>query len=148
LVRQGQRYDLRISTVPTRNAEKVVVRILDPDRAGTMDDTGIAPEELARIRRVLAQRDGIFVVSGPTGSGKTSTLYAALREISAEGVNIMTGEDPVEYELWGLTQIQVEPKQGVTFASALRAILRQDPDVIFVGEIRDGETAAIAAQAS
>jgi len=148
LVKQGQRYDLRISTVPTRHAEKVVIRILDPEKAGTLDDTGIAPEEVARIRRVLAQRDGIFVVSGPTGSGKTSTLYAALREISTEGVNIMTVEDPVEYELSGLTQIQVEPKQGVTFASALRAILRQDPDVIFVGEIRDGETAGIAAQAS
>ncbi len=148
LVKQGQRYDLRISTVPTRNAEKVVIRILDPGKGGSLDDTGIAPEEVARIRRVLAQRDGIFVVSGPTGSGKTSTLYAALREISTEGVNIMTVEDPVEYELSGLTQIQVEPKQGVTFASALRAILRQDPDVIFVGEIRDGETAGIAAQAS
>jgi type II secretory ATPase GspE/PulE/Tfp pilus assembly ATPase PilB-like protein/ActR/RegA family two-component response regulator len=148
LIKQGQRYDLRISTVPTRNAEKVVIRILDPGKGGNLDDTGIAPEEVARIRRVLAQRDGIFVVSGPTGSGKTSTLYAALREISTEGVNIMTVEDPVEYELSGLTQIQVEPKQGVTFASALRAILRQDPDVIFVGEIRDGETAGIAAQAS
>jgi len=148
LVKQGQRFDLRISTVPTRNAEKVVIRILDPEKAGNLDDTGIAPGEVARIRRGLAQRDGIFVVSGPTGSGKTSTLYAALREISTEGVNIMTVEDPVEYELSGLTQIQVEPKQGVTFASALRAILRQDPDVIFVGEIRDGETAGIAAQAS
>lgn len=145
---EGRTYDLRISTVPTRHAEKCVIRILDPAQSGTLDDTGILDEDVARIRRVLRSRDGIFVVTGPTGSGKTTTLYAALRELSTEDVNVMTVEDPVEYELPGLTQIQVEAKQGMTFASALRAILRQDPDVIFVGEIRDGETAAIAAQAS
>ncbi len=145
---EGKHYDLRVSTVPTRHAEKCVIRILDPCQSGTLDDTGVQDLDVERIRGVLSNRDGIFVVTGPTGSGKTTTLYAALREIATEDVNIMTVEDPVEYELPGLTQIQVEPKQGVTFASALRAILRQDPDVIFVGEIRDGETSAIAAQAS
>jgi type II secretory ATPase GspE/PulE/Tfp pilus assembly ATPase PilB-like protein/ActR/RegA family two-component response regulator len=144
----GDTYDLRVSTVPTRLAEKCVIRILDPCQSGTLDDSGIQGRELERIREVLSGRDGIFVVTGPTGSGKTTTLYTALREISTEDVNIMTVEDPVEYELPGLTQIQVEPKQGVTFASALRATLRQDPDVIFVGEIRDEETSSIAAQAS
>lgn len=144
----GKKYDLRVSTVPTRSAEKAVIRILDTQGAGTLAETGIHPEEIARMRSALAHRDGILVVTGPTGSGKTTTLYGALREISTEDVNIMTVEDPVEYELPRLTQIQVEHKQGMTFASALRAILRQDPDVIFVGEIRDAETAEIAAQAS
>ncbi|MDH5759143.1 MAG: GspE/PulE family protein, partial [Gemmatimonadota bacterium] len=144
----GRKYDLRVSTVPTRVAEKAVIRVLDSQGAGTLDDSGIPAEELVRIRRALANRDGIFVVTGPTGSGKTTTLYGALRELSTDDVNIMTVEDPVEYELPGLTQIQVESKQGMTFGSALRAILRQDPDIIFVGEIRDAETAHIAAQAS
>jgi type II secretory ATPase GspE/PulE/Tfp pilus assembly ATPase PilB-like protein/ActR/RegA family two-component response regulator len=141
-------YDLRISTVPTRNAEKAVIRILDTQASTTLADTGIQHGDLARIRNALSHRDGIFVVSGPTGSGKTTTLYGALRDIATEDINIMTVEDPVEYELPGLTQIQVDPKQGVTFASALRAILRQDPDAIFVGEIRDPETAEVAVQAS
>ncbi|MGE0161095.1 MAG: ATPase, T2SS/T4P/T4SS family [Gemmatimonadales bacterium] len=141
-------YDLRISTVPTRNAEKAVIRILDTQASTTLADTGIQSADLGRIRAALAHRDGIFVVSGPTGSGKTTTLYGALRDIATDDINIMTVEDPVEYELPGLTQIQVDPKQGITFASALRAILRQDPDAIFVGEIRDPETAEVAVQAS
>jgi type II secretory ATPase GspE/PulE/Tfp pilus assembly ATPase PilB-like protein/ActR/RegA family two-component response regulator len=144
----GKKYDLRVSTVPTRSAEKAVIRLLDTQGAGTLAETGIESEDIARIRGALTHRDGIVVVTGPTGSGKTTTLYGALREISTEDVNIMTVEDPVEYELPRLTQIQVEHKQGMTFSSALRAILRQDPDVIFVGEIRDSETAEIAAQAS
>ena len=148
IVMYGKKYDLRVSTVPTRHAEKAVIRILDPHQTGALDDTGIQAGELERIRSVLSSRDGIFVATGPTGSGKTTTLYASLREIATEGVNIMTVEDPIEYELPGLTQIQVEPRQGVSFASALRAILRQDPDVIFIGEIRDNETVDIAAQAS
>jgi type II secretory ATPase GspE/PulE/Tfp pilus assembly ATPase PilB-like protein/ActR/RegA family two-component response regulator len=148
VVVSGRKYDLRISTVPTRQAEKAVIRVLDTQGAGRLAETGIADREVERIREALSNRDGIVVVTGPTGSGKTTTLYGALREIATEDVNIMTVEDPVEYELAGLTQIQVEPKQGVTFATALKAILRQDPDVIFVGEIRDGETAEIAAQAS
>ena len=145
---EGQAYDLRISTVPTRRAEKVVVRVLSPAQTHALEDTHIHPAEVERLRQVLSNRDGIFVVTGPTGSGKTTTMYAALREIATEDVNIMTVEDPIEYDLPGLTQIQVEPKQGVTFGSALRAILRQDPDVVFVGEIRDEETAETAAQAS
>lgn len=145
----GERtFDLRISTVPTRHAEKCVIRILDPGQAVALADAGIPEPALGRLQRLLTQREGIVVVTGPTGSGKTTTMYAALREIATEDINIMTVEDPVEYELPGLTQIQVETRQGVTFASALRAMLRQDPDVIFIGEIRDSETAAIAVQAS
>ena len=140
--------DLRISTVPTRNAEKMVIRILDAEEAKTLEEVGFQEPELSHFRHLLTHREGIVVVTGPTGSGKTTTLYAALQHIHKEDINIMTVEDPVEYELPGLTQIQVETKQGVTFASALRAILRQDPDIVFVGEIRDLETAQIAAQAS
>ncbi|MEP6991063.1 MAG: ATPase, T2SS/T4P/T4SS family [bacterium] len=141
-------YDLRISTVPTREAEKAVIRILRPDIAKTLADVGLQPYELQRIRQLIGQRDGIVVVTGPTGSGKTTTLYAALSDVATSEVNVMTVEDPIEYELPGVTQIQVETKRDVTFASALRSILRQDPDVIFVGEIRDTETAQVAAQAA
>ena len=141
-------YDLRISTVPTRDAEKAVIRILRPDMAKTLADVGLEPYELQRIRQLIGMRDGIVVVTGPTGSGKTTTLYAALSDVATSEVNVMTVEDPIEYELVGVTQIQVETKRNVTFASALRSILRQDPDVIFVGEIRDAETAEVAAQAA
>ena len=141
-------YDLRISTVPTRDAEKAVIRILRPDMAKSLNDVGLQAYELQRIRQLIGQRDGIVVVTGPTGSGKTTTLYAALSDVATSEVNVMTVEDPIEYELGGVTQIQVEPKRNVTFASALRSILRQDPDVIFVGEIRDTETAEVAAQAA
>ncbi len=145
---QGRTIDLRISTVPTRDAEKAVIRLLDSKGNKTLSDLGMPAHELGRFRRLLAHRDGIVVVTGPTGSGKTTTLYAAIGELATGKINIMTVEDPVEYELAGLTQIQVEPKRGVTFASALRSILRQDPDVIFVGEIRDLETAEVAVQAA
>jgi type II secretory ATPase GspE/PulE/Tfp pilus assembly ATPase PilB-like protein/ActR/RegA family two-component response regulator len=141
-------YDLRVSTVPTREAEKAVIRILRPDSAAGLADCGMSAQELARVRQLLGYREGIVIVTGPTGSGKTTTLYSALKEIATGDTNIMTVEDPIEYELPGITQMQVEAKRGVTFASSLRAILRQDPDVIFVGEIRDGETAQIAAQAA
>lgn len=144
----GREYDLRISTVPTRDAEKCVIRILDPNVSRTLDEIGLPAQEMELFRRQLRRRDGVVVVTGPTGSGKTTTLYGALREVATEDVNAMTVEDPIEYELAGLTQIPVEPKRGVTFASALRAILRQDPDIIFVGEIRDPETAEVAVQAS
>jgi len=140
--------DLRISTVPTRRAEKAVIRILDPSQVKSLEEVGFRERELRQFRSLIHNRDGIVLVTGPTGSGKTTTVYAALREISVDDINIMTVEDPVEFELPGMTQIQVEPRQKVTFASALRAILRQDPDVIFVGEIRDLETAAMAVQAS
>jgi type II secretory ATPase GspE/PulE/Tfp pilus assembly ATPase PilB-like protein/ActR/RegA family two-component response regulator len=141
-------YDLRISTVPTRDAEKAVIRVLRPDSTLTLEGIGVPPRELARFRQLMNHRDGIVVVTGPTGSGKTTTLYAAITEIATGEVNVMTVEDPIEYELSGITQIQVETKRNVTFVSALRSILRQDPDVIFVGEIRDRETAEIAAQAA
>jgi type IV pilus assembly protein PilB len=140
--------DLRISTVATRDAEKAVIRILRPENTRRLDEVGITPRELARLRQLLNCRDGIVIVTGPTGSGKTTTLYSAIREIATGEVNISTVEDPVEYELAGITQIQVDPKRGVTFANSLRALLRQDPDVIFIGEIRDSETAQIAAQAA
>jgi type IV pilus assembly protein PilB len=144
----GRFVDLRISTVATRDAEKAVIRILRPENTKRLEDIGITPRELARLRQLLGCRDGIVIVTGPTGSGKTTTLYSAIREIATGEVNISTVEDPVEYELPGITQIQVDPKRGITFANSLRALLRQDPDVIFVGEIRDAETAQIAAQAA
>ncbi len=140
--------DLRLSTVPTRESEKAVVRLLDPRNARRLEDLSLTTAELVPLRALIGHRDGIVLVTGPTGSGKTTLLYAALREMPAGEINVMTVEDPIEYELSGLTQIQVAPKQDVTFATALRSILRQDPDVIFIGEIRDEETAAIAVQAS
>lgn len=140
--------DLRLSTVPTRDSEKAVVRLLDPRSARRLEDLSLTTAELEPLRALMGHRDGIVLVTGPTGSGKTTLLYAALREMPTGELNVMTVEDPIEYELPGLTQIQVAPKRDVTFANALRSILRQDPDVIFIGEIRDGETAAIAVQAS
>ena len=144
----GREYDLRVSTVPVSGSEKAVIRVLYPKTAEKLDQINLPDRELGHIRRLLSYRDGIVVVTGPTGSGKTTTLYAALRELATGQVNITTVEDPVEYELGGITQIQVETKRGVTFASALRAILRQDPDVLLVGEIRDQETATVALQAA
>jgi type II secretory ATPase GspE/PulE/Tfp pilus assembly ATPase PilB-like protein len=141
-------YDLRVSTIPAGGAEKCVIRVLDSSSSLSLDDLDIPKPELGRLRDLLTNRDGIVVVTGPTGSGKTTTLYGALRELADGKVNIMTVEDPVEYELGGVTQTQVQTKQGMTFASALRAMLRQDPDVILVGEIRDKETAVTAAQAA
>jgi type IV pilus assembly protein PilB len=144
----GRIFDLRISTVPTRDSEKAVIRLLDPQGTRGLNDLGLPEREVARVRHVLTHRDGIVVVTGPTGSGKTTTVYGAIREMATGERNIMSVEEPVEYELGGVTQIQVDPRRGVTFASGLRAILRQDPDVIFVGEIRDLETAEIAVQAA
>jgi type II secretory ATPase GspE/PulE/Tfp pilus assembly ATPase PilB-like protein len=141
--------DLRVSTLPASHGEKLVVRVLDGS-AGlrTLDAIGFAEAELRRIRTLLEQREGLILVTGPTGSGKTTTLYAALREIHARGVNIVTVEDPIEYRLPGIVQVQVHERAGLTFGAALRSIMRQDPDVILVGEIRDRETAEIAIQAS
>lgn len=144
----GKTFDMRISTVPTREAEKAVIRILNPDTSRSLNDLGLAEHEFARLKHLLSFREGIVIVTGPTGSGKTTTLYGGVRELAAQAINIMTVEDPVEYELPGVTQIQIDPKRDVTFASALRAILRQDPDVVFIGEIRDDETAKIALQAA
>jgi len=141
-------YDLRVSTLPAGGAEKCVIRILDSNTSVTLEDLNVPAPELARFRELLGNRDGIVMVTGPTGSGKTSTLYGALRELADGKVNIMTVEDPIEYELPSITQTQVETKQGLTFGAALRSILRQDPDVILVGEIRDRETAQTAVEAA
>jgi type IV pilus assembly protein PilB len=140
--------DLRISTVPTRTAEKAVIRLLHQSTAPKLPDLDLAPDQLRAIRSLISNRNGIVLVTGPTGSGKTTTLYAAIRELSTGEQNIMTVEDPIEYDLPGITQVQVETRQGLTFASALRSLLRQDPDVILLGEIRDLETAEVAVQAS
>ena len=145
----GVRIDLRISTLPASYGEKVVIRILD-SRATVLsiDGLGVLPDEARRLTELVNLREGIVLVTGPTGSGKTTTLYSALRQIQQRAVNIVTVEDPVEYKLQGIVQVQVNEKAGLTFANALRSILRQDPDVILVGEIRDKETATIAVQAS
>ncbi|MDA1080845.1 MAG: ATPase, T2SS/T4P/T4SS family [Gemmatimonadetes bacterium] len=145
----GNRVDLRISTLPASQGEKVVIRILDQrSTVLSLDNIGLNPDELDRIKGLLETREGIILVTGPTGSGKTTTLYSMLRSIQARGVNIVTVEDPVEYRLAGVVQVQVNEKAGLTFPAALRSILRQDPDVILVGEVRDKETAGITVQAS
>ncbi|CAN5783061.1 hypothetical protein BH11GEM1_BH11GEM1_11530 [soil metagenome] len=145
----GTVVDLRVSTLPVSHGEKIVVRVLD-GTAGlrTLEAIGFATDDLRRIRSLLEQREGLILVTGPTGSGKTTTLYAALREVQARGVNVVTVEDPIEYRLPGIVQVQVHERAGLTFGAALRSIVRQDPDVILVGEIRDRETAEIAIQAS
>jgi type II secretory ATPase GspE/PulE/Tfp pilus assembly ATPase PilB-like protein/8-oxo-dGTP pyrophosphatase MutT (NUDIX family) len=145
----GIAVDLRVSSLPASHGEKIVIRVLDGRAAvRTLDAIGFAADELARIERLLQAREGLLLVTGPTGSGKTTTLYAALRLLKQRGVNIVTVEDPIEYRLPGIVQVQVHERAGLTFASALRSIMRQDPDVILVGEIRDRETAEIAIQAS
>ncbi len=145
----GQPIDLRVSTLPAQLGEKVVIRILD-SRATvkSLDTLGLNPGEAEAIKRLLENHEGILLVTGPTGSGKTTTLYSAINQIKSEGVNIVTVEDPVEYRMQGIVQVQVQEKAGLTFAAALRSILRQDPNVVLVGEIRDKETAQIAVQAS
>ena len=145
----GNRVDLRVSTLPASQGEKVVIRILDQrSTILSLDSLGLLPDEMTRIQELLQAREGIVLVTGPTGSGKTTTLYSMLRAVQGRGVNIVTVEDPVEYRLQGIVQVQVNEKAGLTFPAALRSILRQDPDVILVGEIRDKETAMIAIQAS
>src|SRR5216684_2803329 len=145
----GQPIDLRVSTLPASLGEKVVIRILD-SRATvkSLESLGLSPGETEAIKRLLENREGILLVTGPTGSGKTTTLYSCINQIKSEGVNIVTVEDPVEYRMPGIVQVQVQEKAGLTFASALRSILRQDPNVVLIGEIRDRETAQIAVQAS
>ncbi|HUL50910.1 MAG TPA: ATPase, T2SS/T4P/T4SS family [Gemmatimonadales bacterium] len=145
----GQPIDLRVSTLPAALGEKVVIRILD-SRATvkTLGSLGFAASETEAITKLLQYHEGIILVTGPTGSGKTTTLYSCINQIKSEGVNIVTVEDPVEYRMTGIVQVQVQEKSGLTFATALRSILRQDPNVVLVGEIRDRETAQIAVQAS
>ncbi|TFG53918.1 MAG: type II/IV secretion system protein, partial [Gemmatimonadales bacterium] len=146
----NDKIDLRISTLPASLGEKVVIRILDTrSTILTLPSLGMFDDERQLVERLLENKEGVILVTGPTGSGKTTTLYSALRVIQGEGVNIVTVEDPVEYRLGkNIVQVQVNVKAGLTFATALRSILRQDPDVVLVGEIRDQETAQIAVQAS
>src|SRR5450759_3941596 len=145
----GKPVDVRVSTLPTGHGERAVLRLLDKE-AGQLDlqNLGMSAEVLAQFDKLIAQPHGIVLVTGPTGSGKTTTLYAALSRLNASTTNILTVEDPIEYELAGVGQTQVNPRIEMTFAKALRAILRQDPDIIMIGEIRDLETAQIAIQAS
>ncbi len=145
----GRSVDVRVSTLPTGHGERVVMRLLDK-QAGrlSLDSLGMSAESLGQLDQLIEQPHGIILVTGPTGSGKTTTLYAALSRLDASTRNMMTVEDPIEYDLDGVGQTQVNAKIGMSFARALRAILRQDPDVIMVGEIRDLETAEIAIQAS
>jgi len=145
----GKLLDVRVSTLPSRAGERVVLRILDKENAGmSLDVLGMSGEADRIFREALHEPNGIILVTGPTGSGKTTTLYAGLRELNDGSRNILTVEDPVEYAVEGVGQTQVNAKVGLTFAAGLRAILRQDPDVVMVGEIRDKETADIAVQAS
>lgn len=145
----GKDIDIRISTVPTTFGERVVMRLLDRSTVlYGLNEIGLSPEKLSIVEKLLQRNDGIILVTGPTGSGKTTTLYAFLNKKNSPDINIITIEDPVEYQLKGIGQIQVNPKIDLTFANGLRSILRQDPDVIMVGEIRDLETAEIAIHAS
>ena len=145
----GSNYDLRVSTLPTADGETVVIRILAQDRARVaLEELGFAPDILTTFTGLLRRPQGLLLVTGPTGSGKTSTLYAALNLLVDETINVVTVEDPIEYRVPGISQVAVSDKSGLTFAVGLRAILRQDPDVVMVGEIRDIETAQVAFQAA
>ena len=149
LVHGGRRLTLRVSTLPVNGGEKAVVRILDSDSAPrSLDDLGMRRPDLLQLRRMVARGEGVILSAGPTGSGKSTTLFAALSEIDRETRNVVTLEDPVEYRLTGASQVQVDRPAGLGFAEALRALLRQDPDVVMVGEIRDRETAEIAMTAA
>lgn len=145
----GRKVDFRVSTLPTYYGEKVVMRILDPDSTvRSLESIGISEYHLPIIKEAIRQPYGIILISGPTGSGKSTTLYAMLSEVDRIGMNVISLEDPVEYKIDGVSQSQVRPEIGYTFASGLRTVLRQDPDVIMVGEIRDKETAQLAIQAA
>lgn len=146
---EGKRIDLRVSTLPTQFGEKAVIRLLDSRRAQiTMEQMNLTPENLDLFQSMLSRPQGMILVTGPTGSGKSSTLYTALNWLKSPTKNIITVEDPIEYQLEGVNQVQINTKAGITFAAGLRSILRQDPNVILVGEIRDKETAAIALEAA
>jgi type IV pilus assembly protein PilB len=146
---EGKRIDLRVSTLPTNFGEKVVIRLLDSRRAQiTIDQMGLSPENLHNLQLMLSLPQGMILVTGPTGSGKSSTLYTALGWVKSPTKNIITVEDPIEYQIEGVNQVQINTKAGITFAAGLRSILRQDPNVILVGEIRDRETAGIALEAA
>ncbi len=145
----GSPVDLRVSVLPTMFGESVVMRVLDRSNVKlSLDNVGLRPDDLTKVRQLINKPNGIIVVTGPTGSGKTTTLYAALNELNTPDTKILTAEDPVEYDIDGLCQCQMNAEIGLTFAKTLRSFLRQDPDIILVGEIRDKETAEIAVQAS
>ncbi|HNW42655.1 MAG TPA: GspE/PulE family protein, partial [Opitutaceae bacterium] len=149
LVIAGRPVDLRVSTLPTMFGESVVLRVLDrANVALDLERIGLRPDELRTFRALLGKPDGIVLVTGPTGSGKTTTLYSALQELNTVDMKLITTEDPVEYDIDGLIQVPINEEIGVTFAACLRSILRQDPDIILVGEIRDLETAQIAVESS
>ena len=141
--------DIRVSSLPTQYGETVVMRILDPKSAvSDLKSVGFLKEDESRVIEMIDRPQGVVIITGPTGSGKTSTLYAMIEHIKGEEINIITIEDPIEYELKGVNQVSVNEKTGLSFAYTLRSVLRQDPDVIMVGEIRDSETAMIGFQAS
>jgi type IV pilus assembly protein PilB len=146
--RDGRDLDLRVSVVPVARGEKVVIRLLSAGRSRALGELNLDPNVVDAFRAEMARPNGMVLVTGPTGSGKTSTLYGLLMDRARPDTNVVTIEDPIEYELEGLNQIPINPKRGITFALALRAILRQDPNVILVGEIRDQETATIACEAA
>ena len=146
---KGRELDLRVSTVPTVHGESLVMRVLDRSTVRySMESIGFAPANLVHFNQLLGRPHGILLITGPTGSGKTTTLYTALSKLDADAHKIITVEEPVEYQLDGINQIQVHQQIGLTFANALRSILRQDPDIIMIGEMRDGETAQIAVQSA
>ncbi|MCX7946721.1 MAG: GspE/PulE family protein [Hydrogenophilus sp.] len=146
---RGKVFDIRVSSLPTQHGESVVLRLLSTDLSRfSLDKLGMPPEMLARFRKQLRRPNGVILVTGPTGSGKTTTLYAALRELNEPGVKIITAEDPVEYRLERVNQVQVKPEIGLSFAEILRTSLRQDPDIILIGEMRDSETVEIGLRAA
>jgi general secretion pathway protein E len=144
----NKEYDLRVSTIPTYHGEKAVIRLLDKKQASLpLEALGIAENDLAAYRHIIDAPQGLIIVCGPTGCGKTTTLYSSLEKVNREPLNIMTIEDPIEYQLPRINQVQVNTNTGLTFSKGLRGILRQDPDIIMIGEIRDAETASIAMRA-
>jgi type IV pilus assembly protein PilB len=145
----GRMLDVRVATLPTVEGESIVMRLLDKSKkAPTLVELGLSEEMQMKLSEMIRRPTGALLVTGPTGSGKSTTLYASLSEINRPEINIITVEDPVEYRLPGVNQVQINPRAGLTFAAALRSILRSDPDVVMVGEIRDGETAKMAIEAA
>jgi type IV pilus assembly protein PilB len=145
----GREVDLRVSILPTIHGEKIVMRVLDKGNLNlNLESLNLPPEDLQKFKNAIDAPHGMILMTGPTGSGKTSTLYAVLTQLNTSDVNIVTVEDPVEYQMLGVNQVQVKPEIGLTFAGGLRSILRQDPDIVMVGEIRDSETADIAVKAA
>ena len=146
---EGRTMDIRVAVLPTVEGESIVMRLLDKSKkAPTLQELGMSDDMRTALEQLIRKPTGALLVTGPTGSGKSTTLYAALTEINRPEINIITVEDPVEYRLSGVNQVQINQKAGLTFATALRSILRSDPDVVMVGEIRDGETAKISIEAA